>query len=176
MARTSEGLTPQQSRFVDEYLVDLNGTAAYKRAGYKATGKAAEACAARLLGDARVARIVKNRMEERSKRTEITADVILHELLRIARADVSQAFTETGDLKPLHEIPEDVRRAISGIEVIVERDRETGETAGMLKKVRFWDKTKGLELLGKHLKLFTEKHEHSGGINLNVVTGLPDGD
>ena len=31
-------LTPKQSRFVDEYLKDLNATAAYRRTGYGLTG------------------------------------------------------------------------------------------------------------------------------------------
>lgn len=33
---------------------------------------------------------------------------------------------------------------------------------------------KGFELLGKHLKLFTDKVEHGGNIRLEVVTGVPD--
>jgi phage terminase small subunit len=38
-----------------------------------------------------------------------------------------------------------------------------------VRKVKFWDKVKGLELLGKHLKLFTEKVEHSGSLTLEQL-------
>src|SRR5262245_51992495 len=46
--------TARQQRFVAEYLIDLNATAAYKRAGYKCRGKAAESASARMLGNVRV--------------------------------------------------------------------------------------------------------------------------
>ena len=42
-------LSPKQKRFIEEFLLDLNGTAAYKRAGYDAKGHGAEVNAAKLL-------------------------------------------------------------------------------------------------------------------------------
>ena len=53
------GLNPKQQRFIQEYLIDLNATAAYKRAGYEAKGKAAGAAASRLLSHGKVAAAVK---------------------------------------------------------------------------------------------------------------------
>ncbi|WP_251278282.1 terminase small subunit, partial [Enterobacter hormaechei] len=58
------GLQDQQRRFADEYLVDFNGTAAYMRAGYKATGAAASAAAARLLANPKVQAYLASRKEE----------------------------------------------------------------------------------------------------------------
>lgn len=58
------GLQDQQRRFADEYLVDFNGTAAYMRAGYKATGAAASAAAARLLANSKVQAYLASRKEE----------------------------------------------------------------------------------------------------------------
>ena len=40
---------------------------------------------------------------------------------------------------------------------------------GVNKKIKFYDKTKSLELLGKHLKLFTEKVEHSAPEGIKVI-------
>lgn len=102
--------------------------------------------------------------QERSKRTQITADRILEELYRIATCDLGLAYDSAGWLKPIHEIPEEVRRAMQGLEVdeIFAGQGDQRSIIGHTKKARFADKNKALELLGKHLKLFTEKHEHSG--------------
>ena len=61
------GLTDKQLRFVDEYVFDRNGKAAYERAGYKARGQAAEASACRLLRNVKVRRLVEQRLEEQSQ-------------------------------------------------------------------------------------------------------------
>lgn len=57
-------LTTRQARFVEEYLVDGNGTQAAIRAGYSASGAYTEA--SRLLRNAEVARAIKTRQENRA--------------------------------------------------------------------------------------------------------------
>lgn len=47
--RENRPLSERQKAFIREYLLDLNATAAYKRAGYKCTGKAATAAAQQIL-------------------------------------------------------------------------------------------------------------------------------
>jgi phage terminase small subunit len=159
-------LTPRQARFVQEYLTDLNATAACVRAGYSA--KTAYANSSQLLAKPQVRDAVEAAMAKRAERLEVKADDVLRELLRIARCDVGQAFRPDGTLLPLHEMPEDVRRAISGFEVEELYEGADGEkfSLGKVKKVKFWDKTRGLELLGKHLRLFTDKVEHSGSVTV----------
>src|ERR1043166_4113744 len=73
-------LPPLQWRFVQEYLIDLNGSAAYQRAGYKARGHGAEANAHRLLRKAEVAAAIQTEQAKRSERTKITQDAVLQEL------------------------------------------------------------------------------------------------
>lgn len=135
-------LTPQQSRFVDEYLIDLNATQAYHRAGYKAKGRAAENNASRLLGNAGVQQAIQERMNDRSERTRIDADFVLHGIAKnIKRCEQVEPVTDR-----------------NGEPVMVET--ETGDIAPAYK----YDATnalKGYELLGKHLKLFTDKVDHS---------------
>ena len=70
-------LTPKQQRFVDEYLVDLNASAAYVRAGYAARGNVAEVNASRLLRNAQVAGAITAAKAQRSERTRIDADWVL---------------------------------------------------------------------------------------------------
>jgi hypothetical protein len=57
-----------------------------------------------------------------------------------------------------------VRRAIAGVEVTEEFEGRGAErkSVGFTKKVRFWEKTKALELLGKHLGIFKDRVELSG--------------
>ncbi len=74
----SKPLTAHRSRFVDEYLTDLNATQAYIRAGYKARGNAAETAAARLFRNGQVQEAIQERMQRRSERTEIDSDFVLH--------------------------------------------------------------------------------------------------
>lgn len=91
-------------------------------------------------------------------------DVVVTELLRILTVDITQAFYPDGSIKPISEIPEDVRRCIAGFE-LAEIWGGVGEDRmqiGVLKKLKLWDKNKALELMAKHLKMLTEKHEHSG--------------
>jgi len=76
-------LTPRQQRFVEEYLVDLNGTQAAIRAGYSA--KTAKQQASRLLTNVDVQTAIKDRQEVRSERLDITVDSITKQLLSIAK-------------------------------------------------------------------------------------------
>lgn len=73
-------LTERQQRFVAAYLITGNATAAYKDAGYKATGRAAENNASRLLGNAGVKAAIAEAQAARAKRTQITQDLVLEGL------------------------------------------------------------------------------------------------
>ena len=73
-------LTAQQSRFVDEYLIDLNGTQAAIRAGYSA--KTANVKAAQLLAKVNIQEAIQERMNYRQERTQIDADFVLHGIVK----------------------------------------------------------------------------------------------
>jgi len=70
------GLNERQKRFCEEYIKDLNGPAAYIRAGYQA--KAADVCAAKLLATTNIKAYVNELKAQRSKRTAIDADYVLY--------------------------------------------------------------------------------------------------
>ncbi len=151
-------LTPKQNRFVAEYLKDLNATQAAIRAGYVA--RSAEQAGYQVLRNPEVRRLIDEAVARRAERVEVKSDDVLRELLRIATTDIGLAFDEHGALRPLKDIPIDVRRAISSVEV-EQLPAVDGMTMGTVAKLKFWDKTKSLELLGKHLKLFVDRHEHA---------------
>ena len=71
-------LTNKQERFVEEYLVDLNAKQASIRAGY--SEKTAAEMGYENLTKPHVQECIQERMDERSTRTEITADRILQAL------------------------------------------------------------------------------------------------
>lgn len=78
-------LTPRQQRFVEEYLVDLNGTQAAIRAGYsKAT---ANEQAARLLANVSVQSHLAEARRIQQERTGISADRVVQEAWKIVTAD-----------------------------------------------------------------------------------------
>jgi phage terminase small subunit len=152
-----EDLTPKQLRFCDEYLVDLNATQAAIRAGYSA-GTAYQIGHANLQKE-RIQRVVAERMAARAVRTRISKDNVLRQIGELATYDIADAFTEKGAVKAIHDMPPALRNAISSIEV---QELTVGEQAiGLVKKIKLIDRTRPIELAGRHLKLFTDKLEHS---------------
>lgn len=175
-------LTDKQRTFVDEYLIDLNATRAYK-AVYKnvKSDEVAAANASRLLGNAKVKEKIEERMADRAKRTEITQDKVLTELAKIAFANgadfakvvqktrmiptFSQDGVQDGEKEITYEdvqvlatdqLPKDKLAAISGIKATKE---------GI--EVKMNDKVKALELIGRHLGMFNDKLEVKGSMNVN---------
>ena len=148
-------MTEKQKRFCDEYLIDLNATRAYK-AAYPSVKKdaTAQANGSRLLLNAMVQAYIAERQQERQQRTEITQDRVVQELAAVAFADVTEIASVSGGyvtLRDTSELSDVQRRAIAGI-------KET--QAGV--EVKFNDKLKALELLGRHLGMFKDKVEVSG--------------
>lgn len=78
-------LTPQQERFCQEYVTDLNGTQSAIRAGYST--RTANEQAGRLLSHVSVRSRIDELKAERATRTQITADRVLTEAWNIATAD-----------------------------------------------------------------------------------------
>ena len=89
-------VTPRSIDFVDEYLVDLNATQAAIRAGY--SEKTAYSIGQRLLKNVEVQKMIANRMEERSKRTEITQDRVLTDIELIKQDAMRKASDKNGNV------------------------------------------------------------------------------
>ena len=160
-------LSPRQQRFVEEYLVDLNGTQAAIRAGYSEKG--AHVQASQLLSNPKVNEAVAAAMAERSQRTKITQDRVLEEYARLAFSNM-QDFVRVGDdgdgVLDLSTLTEDQFRAISeyNVDVVRERDPEDSKKTREVRKIKLklYDKKSTLDSVARHLGMFTEKHELSG--------------
>ncbi len=166
-------LTAKQQRFCDEYLIDLNATQAAIRAGY--SKKTANEQGARLLVNVSIQKKISELQKEREKRTEITQDSVLHELALIAFAKASDyakvvekdAMVEVeGNMIPvLDEDGNPVKyRTVEPI-LTDELTEEQKKAIAVIKKgrdgfeIKPYSKIQALELLGRHLGMFTEKVE-----------------
>lgn len=153
----SRKLTDQQRRFCFEYVIDYNGKQAAIRAGYSETS-AAE-LAYQLIHKTSCKAFIDELIKAQNEQLQISRADILRELLIIGKTDISKAYDSKGNLLPIDAIPEEIRRAIAGIKVFEEfegygKDRvKVGET----RELKLWDKPRALELLGRHLKLWTDK-------------------
>ena len=159
-------MTNAQKRFCDEYLIDLNATRAYKVAYPKCKkDDTARANSSRLLAKANIQEYISEKIKEREKRTEITQDKVLKELAKIAFGDIRKLYTENGALRNIKDLEDDIAGAISGVETFEEYEGRgvDREYIGDTKKVKMIDKTKALELIGKHLGMFKETN-----ININT--------
>ncbi len=144
-------LTPQQQAFADEFLADpeRNQTNAYLEAYPKVSQKAAESGAARLMIKPHINAYIMKSLEERSERTKIDSDYVLMRLVEIDKMDVADILNDDGGCKPISDWPETWRRYLSGMDIAEMFD--DGSVIGMLKKIKWPDKVKNLELLGKHV-------------------------
>lgn len=154
-------LTPKQKRFVAEYLIDLNATAAAKRAGY--SEKTACEQAARLLANVKVQAAVQSAMQEREKRTEITQDMVLRETAKLAFFDIRKMFDNNGKPLDISKLDDDTAAALVGLDVQDIADPD-GDYVGYVKKYKMADKIKALELLGKHVGAFDRQDKQQTAV------------
>lgn len=173
-------LTDKQKRFVEEYLIDLNATQAAIRAGY--TEKYANTNASKLLQNTTISQYIRERQKELSRKTEITQERVIKELALIA-------FSNNADYA--HVIEKNMKVEVDGtlVDVLDEKGtpvtyrtvepvlteeltEEQKRALAVIKKgrdgleIKSCDKVKALELLGKHLGIFTDKIE----ANVNDTT------
>lgn len=167
-------LPPMQDRFVDEWLIDFNGTQAAIRAGY--SERSARSIAGRLLTKDNIQREISRRQKDLQRRTEVTQERVVTELARVAFADATdyaqvetrmiekddgtEVSYQTVTLKNTAELSPEQRAAIAGIK----------QGANGI-EVKLCDKIKALELLGRHIGMFSDKLEVKASIE-NPFAGL----
>lgn len=115
-------------------------------------------------------------MDERAHKTSVTAEKVLEETARIAFSDLRQIFDDNGNLRPIKDLPAGVAACISSVEVVTKRIPGTDPVeVEYVSKIKFWDKVSTLGLLGKHLRLFSDRIEHTGanGGPIEITPGDP---
>lgn len=163
-------LTPKQKRFVAEYLVDLNATAAAKRAGY--SQKTAHSIGQENLTKPEIQSAIQEAQTERQQRTEITQDMVLREAAKLAFFDIRKMFDKNGKPLDITELDDDTAAALVGLDVQDISDND-GDYVGFVKKYKMADKLRALELLGKHTGAF-EKHDAQTAALETAMRALAD--
>ena len=115
----TQRLSMMQERFVHEYLAVTphNATAAYARAGYRATGPAARVAAARLLKQPAIQAAIAALRDKDAAKFEITRERVLEEYAKIAFADPRKFFHTDGTLKHPTELDDATAGALQQFEV-----------------------------------------------------------
>jgi phage terminase small subunit len=167
-------LTPKQEKFCLEYLVDCCAAKAARRAGYE--DNSAKEQGYQLLQNEAVQEKIAELRRDQTKRTLVNVDDVLIRLDQMGTFDIGEIFTEKNVLRPINEIPPEIRLCISSLEIfeVEEWDNETKQKVkiGETVKIKFFDKLKANELIGRHRKMFTDKVEHSvGGTLEQLVAG-----
>lgn len=135
------GLTDKQQRFVEEYVVDLNATQAAIRAGY--SEKTADVIGCENLGKPKIARAIQERKQARSERTKVTADYVVTNLVEVTERCMQRAPVMEGRGR-------DRRQAIDSEGRHVWQFDSRGAT-------------RALNLLGKHMAMFTDRRSEEFG-------------
>ena len=165
-------LTAKQQRFIVEYLIDLNAAQAAIRAGYSVKG--AKDQAYQLMLRPEILAAINEAKEARNQRTQVDADYVLNRLTEIDQMDLLDILDDDMSIKPLSKWPKVWRQSLSGFDIaeMFEGVGKERDLVGLMKKIKWPDKVKNLELLGKHVNVnaFRENVNHSGSINLTNMT------
>jgi len=154
-------LSESQQRFILEYLKDGNARKAAVRAGY--SPKTAKQQGSRLLTRVDISDAIQAGIDRHLAGLDLDVKRILEETGRVGISDLKDLFDEGGHLLAPHELPDDVRKAVASIKVLrtqvqTETDGDSTTTTRLdTVEVKFWDKLRALELLGKFKGLLRPK-------------------
>lgn len=160
MPRKGSDLTPKEQVFVREFLAHGNATRAAVLAGYSAA--TAGVTGSKLLRKAKVSAELANLRGKLLAKLEISAERVIQGIAELAFFDMRKFFTAAGNLIPIHDLDEQTARALKGCDVeklFKHFGKGQAEESGTITKIRVADRLEALELLGRHLKLFTDKIE-----------------
>ena len=157
-------LSPKQTRFVQEYLIDLNGKRAAIRAGY--ASRSAEVQASRMLRNAKVQKALEAAMQARSRRTEVSSDQVLEELAKIAFANFRDYWPKEGETLDLHRLDRDRTAAVEELTVV---ETVRGGVLHRRTRLKMHDKLAALTNLARHLGMFSDRRVAEGSIERRVM-------
>jgi phage terminase small subunit len=171
----TKALTPQEKRFVDEYLIDLDVNRAALAAGYSKTMAATKAYQWVSKGKVKphVFAAIQKRQQKRAEKLEINADRVLKELALIGFANMQDYMRANADGDPVLDFSQLTREQAAALsEVTVEAFRDgRGEDARDVSKVKFKlsDKRAALVDIGRHLGMFKENVSITGELTVKTL-------
>lgn len=173
-------LTAMQEAYCQSYIkTPENQSQAAIDAGFSPNTAAVKASV--MMRDERIQKRIAELMEERNKRNRVSADYVLMRLVEIDQMDVLDILNDDGGMKPIAEWPKVWRTSLSAMDIATikttqaslqkengEADLSVDDVEHILKKVKWPDKVKNLELIGKHVDVnaFKERLEVSGTVTI----------
>lgn len=173
-------LTAMQESYCQSYIkTPENQSQAAIDAGFSPNTAAVKASV--MMRDERIQKRIAELMEERNKRMRVSADYVLMRLVEIDQMDVLDILNDDGGMKPIAEWPKVWRTSLSAMDIATikttqaslqkengEADLSVEDVEHILKKVKWPDKVKNLELIGKHVDVnaFKERLEVSGTVTI----------
>lgn len=149
-------LSLKRELFCQAYVESGNATQSAIKAMY--SDDSAHTTGYRLLKNAEVQQRLEQLMMDKIKAAGVTKDKVLSELYHMAFADRTEIYGEDEKPKPISQWPVGVRKAFSGFDA-------QGNP-------KFYDKTKAIEMLAKHLKIYSDEHKH---LHINSLADLVEG-
>lgn len=163
-------MTERQKRFCEEYLIDLNATQAAIRAGYSPKTANEQGC--QVLANISVRARIDEALAERSRRTGVNQDRVIRELARVAFANATDVVDfETAEL--IQSATSDDTAAIASVKV---KTIPTSDGLGIEREIRMADKLKALELLGRHMGMFTDNLKVAGDLGVQIIDDISSPD
>lgn len=155
----------RQQRFVDEYLVDLDGRRAAIAAGYiGGFPNYPNEAAARLLRCHEVRQVIAARKATQLKRSELSAAAVLDQLRALSMVDVRDFFDADGVLKAPGQWTLDMGRAVVSFDAVKKNVTSGDGKVDDVFRIRLADKVRSLEMLAKHFGLLVDRVDHSGAV------------
>jgi phage terminase small subunit len=157
-------LSPKQQAFVDEYLKDLNATAALVRAGYSA--KTADVQASQTLRIPKVQAAIASAMARRAARCQFDQDSVLHELALLSRSDIMDyVIDDEGNVGLREGAHPDATRAIASLKRKIHHS-DAGVTYETT--ITLWSKPASVKMAAEHLGLLVPA-QAGGSTTVNIL-------
>lgn len=174
-------LTAMQEAYCQSYIkTPENQTQAAINAGFSPNTAAVKSSV--MMRDERIQKRIAELMEERNKRMRVSADYVLMRLVEIDQMDVLDILNDDGGMKPIAEWPKVWRTSLSAMDIATikttqaslqkengEADLSVEDVEHILKKVKWPDKVKNLELIGKHVDVNAFKERLDVNVNVTIA-------
>ncbi len=160
-------ISDQERVFCEEYVLVPKAPDAAEKAGY------CRSYGARLIKKRHIIQYISRLRTERSARVGKDADYVLSQLAMMLEADFRDLFNEDLTVKHPSEFPDNLAAVVASVEVeeLWSGRGKDKKQIGEIKKIKFWDKTKLLDLIGKHVDVGayrerkTIEHNHTHNLS-----------
>jgi phage terminase small subunit len=149
-------LNAPQRAFAEAYAKCGNATSSAIQAGY--SEKTAPQMGCKLVKHKLIAVEIARLRSKLEKKSELSAQVIYDELAKLVTSNVKDLYDEQGNLKPIHELPDEVAATISSLEM--------GDKGSGIRKLKTHSKLEALSLASKLLGLVQETQNAQASVQI----------